>query len=309
MKKLYKSALWLLFFSFTYACYDVIEVDLKDAEPRPVIEAQLFDKYRPATIFLSKSTEFFGTPEFEYITEADITLENDSGKTVNFAPGDSAGLFIANFQGEPGQQYKLNVTNEYGTFTASAVMPEALSIDSLSVISLQHEFGMPGEELGVYCHFTNPPGQRDYVQFRFYKNYEPMPEIYLMDDFYTDGLRFDFFFYSNFVEPLDTVIVEMLSMDADVYDYLYTLSEVAGGSGTGTATPYNPNTNFSGDALGYFGAFGTDMAMIIAEEGAVKVPNKNTSVFRQAAERISKIKTSSTRNPNPLPNENPEEYE
>jgi hypothetical protein len=286
MKNLQKILLFFILISFAFACYDVIEVDLDDAEPRPVIDAQLFDKYRPAMVVLSKSTAFFGVPEFNFISDAQIELNDDLGNSVSFMETDSSGVYMANFNGTPGRTYNLTVTTDDGKYTAQSSMQESLRIDSLSVISLSREFGMPTEELGLYCHFTNPPGQSDYLQFRLYKNFEPMPALYLMDDFYTDGRSFDFFFYSDFAELSDTLIVEMLTMDADVYDYLYTLSEVAGSSGTGTATPYNPNTNLSNGALGYFGAFGIDIAMIIAEEGAVTVPDKSSDEYKKAFKRI-----------------------
>jgi hypothetical protein len=286
MRRISKILLFIFLISSVFACYDVIEVDLDDANPRPVIDAQLFNEYRPAMVVLSKSTAFFGTPEFEFISDAEIELTDDLGNSVTFMETDSSGVYMANYNGSPGRAYSLKVTTDEGEYKAQSTMQESLRIDSLSVISLNQEFGIPGEDLGLYCHFTNPPGQPDYLQFRLYKNFEPMPALYLMDDFYIDGRSFDFFFYSDFTEANDTLIVEMLTMDANVYDYLYTLSEVAGSSGTGAGTPYNPNTNLSNGALGYFGAFGIDIAMIIAEEGAVTIPDRNSPVYKNALKRI-----------------------
>jgi hypothetical protein len=44
-------------------------------------------------------------------------------------------------------------------------------------------------------------------------------------------------------------------MDANVYSYLTTLSDVITSDANTSAAPANPNTNFSNGALGFFGAF------------------------------------------------------
>ncbi len=53
-----------------------------------------------------------------------------------------------------------------------------------------------------------------------------------------------------------------------MYYYFLTLAEVwasKDGGGSFDATPANPNTNWSGGALGYFGAFNVDRDGIIVE--------------------------------------------
>jgi hypothetical protein len=53
----------------------------------------------------------------------------------------------------------------------------------------------------------------------------------------------------------DSVRVEMQNIDANVYEYLRTLAQVLqSGGGLGTASPANPQSNFSGGVLGYFSA-------------------------------------------------------
>ena len=51
-----------------------------------------------------------------------------------------------------------------------------------------------------------------------------------------------------------TVEVELLSTDEAYYDYFFQLSSLSGEGGDST-TPYNPQGNFSNDALGYFGIY------------------------------------------------------
>jgi len=54
--------------------------------------------------------------------------------------------------------------------------------------------------------------------------------------------------------PLDTVVVELQTLDLSTYDYYRTLFSILDG-GLGNPNPANPESNLSNDALGYFGAF------------------------------------------------------
>ena len=52
-----------------------------------------------------------------------------------------------------------------------------------------------------------------------------------------------------------TVRVELYSIDEGTYDYFNTLVDVLQSSGMNSATPFNPTSNVSNNALGYFGAW------------------------------------------------------
>ena len=60
------------------------------------------------------------------------------------------------------------------------------------------------------------------------------------------------------VKSSDEVIVELLGIDENVYDYFNTLATILGdgqGPSSGSTTPSNPNSNISNGALGYFAAY------------------------------------------------------
>lgn len=283
----------IIFSSFIFsvllltACVDVIDVELEDAEPRLVIEAQIYDRLRPASVMLTRSAEFFGNPEFDFVSGAQVTITDSAGNIINLSE-DSAGFYSSDFLGTPGQTYNIKVISEDKEYTAQSELREALLIDSLTLVNLREEFNYDSDEYGIYCHFSDSVGREDYAKLNIYKNWEPSFGLYLYDDFYTDGLGFDFFFWADFMLEGDTVGVELLTMDPQVYEYFLTLTEVAGGGGTGTATPYNPTSNLSGEALGYFGAFGYSAALIIVEEGAVSIQGKSFSEMKGLLEQRRK---------------------
>ncbi len=99
-----------------------------------------------------------------------------------------------------------------------------------------------------------------------YKNFQKSYEIYLYDDTYTEGLSFEYRFYADNFILGDTVIIEMLTCERSVYDYLYTYAEIAGDFFQDSGTPYNPTSNISNGALGFFGVFSMNGALLIIEE-------------------------------------------
>jgi hypothetical protein len=59
--------------------------------------------------------------------------------------------------------------------------------------------------------------------------------------------------------------VELISIDKAVFEYYDTLNELIEGGSHPTATPQNPATNISNDALGFFGAFAIASETIIIQ--------------------------------------------
>ncbi len=286
-------ALYILLILLVSSCKDVIEVDLKDAEPRLVIEGQLYNKFRKSSVILSRSTKFFGNPKLDFVSGAKIIIRDEDGRKATLIE-DSAGFYSSTFKGQPDKTYNIEVSVDDKMYTAKSYLPPPLKIDSLSVISLKEEYNFDSDEFGIFCHFKDSLGHRDFAKFNIYKNFMPSFAIYLYDDFYTDGVNFDFFFWSDFVKENDTIIVEMLTLNQDVYDYFLNLSDIAGGSSTGTATPYNPKSNLSNDALGYFGTFGYSVAAIIVHKDSTSMQEKSNHETEKILERFRQQRSNKT---------------
>ncbi len=239
------------------SCEDVIDFKLKNVEPQIVIEAKLFDKITPATVILSKTTDFFGEPEFITISGADVSISDDLGNKI-ILPETESGVYSQLFFGTVGRTYTLNVTIENTTFSGTAKMLEPLKIDSLTYQYSEFSFPMQEEGYQVKSYLSNKSEIKDYGQFVFYLNSQKSLTFYLFDDTYVNGNQMDYLFYDKFLSLNDTVAVQMLTCDRGVYDYLYTLSSITGESMPNQGTPYNPVTNLNYGALGYFGVYSTD---------------------------------------------------
>jgi len=265
--RLFKKILFLFLITISfYSCEDVIEVQLNNTEPRIVIEAKLYDQFQSATVILTKTSDFFDTLTLNTVSGADIEISDNEGNTVTIPETDSAGVYQKNFFGEIGKTYTLTVKTEGETYTATSEMKPALMIDSLSAIYRTNP--LPYQDIGyeIICFIKDSVNLNQYAKLDIYKNQRKSFEIYLFEDTYTDGNNFEYKFFNETFQAGDTAFVLISSCDQTVYEYLYTYAEISSENFHDTGTPYNPTSNFSNNALGYFGAFSLNGDFLIVEE-------------------------------------------
>jgi len=248
------------------SCEDVIDVKLNNTEPRIVIDAKLYDQFQPARVILTKTSDFFDTLTFNTVSGAEVTISDNEGNTVSIPESDSAGMYTENFFGEIGKTYTLTIKTEGQTYTASAEMKPPLLIDSLSAKYRTNP--LPYQEAGydISCWLKDSANFNQYAKLDISKNQEQSFVIYLFEDTYTDGNDFEYKFYNETFQIGDTAAVFSSSCDPQVYEYLYTYAEIASDAFRDSGTPYNPTSNLSNNALGYFGVFSLSGSFLIIEE-------------------------------------------
>lgn len=256
-------ALLLVLFS---ACEDVIDIDLKDVEPQIVIEGTVTDQPGSCTVKISKTGDYFELSTFPAVSGAVVKITDDAGNSEILQETETGIYMSDSLQGIPGRTYTLTVIAEGKDYTATSIMPQALQLDSLSY-KYQSGGGLGQDEKEGYmlhCHFTDPAGIENYCRFKVYKNDKLVKGFFLYRDKFTDGNPIDFSHLGELFDLNDTLRVELLTMGKATFDYLSTLENVSGIGNQGpSATPANPNTNLSNDALGYFGAFTIRAKMVI----------------------------------------------
>jgi hypothetical protein len=75
----------------------------------------------------------------------------------------------------------------------------------------------------------------------------------VIEDRYSVGAYYKLPIFTDSFEQNDSVDVELVSISHAMFDYFNTLALLVDGSGS--PAPTNPSSNWSGGALGYFGAF------------------------------------------------------
>jgi len=250
-------------------CQDVIDIELRDADRKFVIEGDIVLGTDSAVVRVSRTTSFFDESPPEAINSASVKITMSNGDIVTLnSIGD--GFYKANgLTITENGTYGLNVMVEDEEFTSSTFMPAALEIDSLFSEYADGFFGGDGY-YDVYLNFQDPIGA-NYYKVNAVQNGVVLKDVFdiqLFDDSFSEGAYIRIPNFTQTYDLGDTVLLELQSIDSKVYKYYETFIAVAGeGAGSPfSAAPANPETNISGGALGYFGAFTSSKKEIVILE-------------------------------------------
>jgi Domain of unknown function (DUF4249) len=245
------------------SCEKVINVDLKNAEPKLVIEGTVDDAGNPATVILSKSAVFSANGNYPKVSGAVVTIKDNAGNSYNL-PETSAGKYTnASVLGVVGRTYTLEVKLNGVTYKASSTIPRKMSLDTIVVstgIATGTSSSAADKVAGVV--YEDLPGFGDNSQIIVTINGTRDRNLYVSDDIFTDGGSSPFYtFNPNLkIKTGDTYSAELRFIDKNVYRYFYGVQDLL----SGNTVPANPTTNLTGgDALGYFSAHTSEKKTII----------------------------------------------
>ena len=246
-------ALLLILCSLMISCYeDVMILDLSDFGPQIVIEGILTDQLLAHSVKISKTGDYEEPDVYPPVTDALVAIGDNEGNVETLRQSD-AGVYLANsIQGVPGRTYTLTVTVAGKVYSASSTMPEALELDSVHVVSQQESSGL------FVIYFTDREGVEDYCRINIYRN-ERWVEDYFYNGRFSDGEQIVLDkLYKNYSRG-DIIRIDFLAIDKQTYEYLTLLYEEIYQDRDGipefmNLTLFNPSSNLSQDALGYFSA-------------------------------------------------------
>lgn len=259
----------LLFLPFL-SCEKVVELDLKESEPKHVIDAQLTDE-SPCVIRLTESQGFYDESPYQTISGATIILSDNEGNRELVRETGESGVYISQMRGVVGRTYSLDITIGDDSYQSTATIPKVVEIDSLYIYNIKIGKDNWYSPCVVY---QDPADEENYYYSLLYVNGNLMKSIYLQDDENRNGLKVDHILYfskeDNNDEELkigDTIKVQMQSIDKGTYTFYKSLSSVAAGGAT------NPISNFTGGALGCFKAFTSSTMETIMSEDNIYTKN------------------------------------
>ena len=242
---------FLLFFS---SCEKVIEVKINEAGKKYVIEGNVFNiPSLPQEVKISQTKKFSDDNSFTGISGALVRIRESNGQTYHLTETSPGVYRTTAFRGIPGRTYRLSVTIDGNTYTATSTMPKALvNIDSLSLMEIG--FGRKTIKT-IVPSYSDPAGPGNSYRIIEYANEVQVKKIFVQNDDLSDGLVIS----RPLINPNgefktgDAVRVDLLCIDPNVYKYFYSLDQAATGDNQ-SATPTNPVSNISGGVLGYFSA-------------------------------------------------------
>jgi len=268
-----KDILHILFLSiliFT-SCEKVIDVDLKDAKPRVVVEAQITSNKGVNFVSLTKTSRFYSTDTTETIRGAIVKISNDNGNVFTLdeiRPGLYNSNILAAYEN---QKYKLSIISSEGSFEATSTTKSLVKIDSVNIEL--NEF-IPGggaenenKHYQITAYFNDNPDEVNFYRLRLVVNGEYMSGFHVVDDRVFNGKTIPYNFNGIVLEDNDKIWVELFDVDEANFQYFYTLARLQNNGGD--ITPGNPPSNIEGGAIGVFGASTFDSFFKVFEESEV----------------------------------------
>jgi hypothetical protein len=263
-----KNIFLVIFISIIFfSCEKTIVLDLKDMEPRIVIEGLVTNAPGRQYIKITKSVDFYSSVnDIPAVKNAIVTVTDDLNNTFVFIHNpndhaDSAGYYVPEdpFTGEIGRTYTLHVEADGETYTAEDKMFSVTPIDKLEYRINEDEKDDPKETEKIYevlVFAKEPQETKDYYLFKFYRNdslkFDSENDIYYSDDELLaeniDGVP-----SPNFYGIGDKAKVEAYSLTRNglvFYADLFKLINNDGG--LFGPPPANCRTNLTNGALGFF---------------------------------------------------------
>ena len=233
---LFISILSIIFLS---ACEKEIKVDLKDAEQKFVVEAFITDSLGFNEVKITKSAGFYDDNIFPPVSGASINI-TDGNSNYSFTEIEP-GIYKSNsIIAQQGITYTLNINHTEFQTSATSTVPTKIEIDSLAI---EETVGFGGKDYRPRVYFSDPANEQNYYRFILYINNKKQNDIYALSDLYFNGKNTSYPLFGSNVKPLDTIKVELYSIDKANYIYFNTLDEIANSGFSGTI-PGNPENNF-----------------------------------------------------------------
>src|SRR5688572_26785945 len=200
------------------SCEKVLDIDLKDAEPRIIIEANLSDQPGPHTVIISRSVGFNAPNTFPMISGAQVTVSDNTGNSEVLIETEAGIYQTSNFQGVPGQTYTLRVLIEGVEYISVSTMPPAVPIKDIAV----ETFEFDQDDTVVTIHFQDQAGVKNYYRAFYFVNGKMSDGLYFLEDQYSDGKLIDGTFIDDDLplESGDSVRIVLQAIDENMLRYL-----------------------------------------------------------------------------------------
>jgi len=259
LKKTVQTLFILSLFLLLSSCEELINIDLNSADPKIVIEGTVTDQPGPYRVTITKTTDYYNPGTYPTVIGAEVTITDDLGFSEELQEIENGVYQTINLQGVSDKIYTLTVIAEGQTYSAVSSMPQPTEIDSL-----YYEKGEGGprqkdkEGYNLIVVFRDEPGVEDFKRIKVFRNGILQSGYFLYNGRLSDGNVIEYNRIRTDFELGDFVSIELLSIDKATYEYYSTLGNAAASASVSkiqTKIPANPNSNLTGDALGYFGAF------------------------------------------------------
>lgn len=246
---------------FMTGCEKAINVPLKTASPRLVIDASIDWIKNTAgneqKIVLSTTTGYYSS-EFPSVSGAVVTVTNASNTVFNFVETPGKGQYVcSNFLPVIGQTYNLKIVLNGETYTASETFTPVPKIEDNIVQN--DKGGEMGDEIEVTFSYKDDASQANSYLNSITQPHSPFPELEVEDDEHTNGNLMQESFSHEKLKPGDQVNFKLYGISKSYYNYMFKLILATGNDGNPFPTIPSAargniinQTNNNNYAVGYF---------------------------------------------------------
>jgi hypothetical protein len=235
-----------------FSCKKTIELDLQPGAQLVVIDGEITNAPPPYLIQVYRSGSFSDLSVLPAISDALVIVSDDMGIIDTLKHSGNGKYYTKKIIGKEGHTYYLKININDTLYTAQSTMPFKVSLDSVKIERSQG-FGGP-ENKNITPKYLDPPGLKNYYQFRLYSNDSLKLSNVLFDDQLTDGKENTRPFFSK-LYPGAKARIEMRGYDMEAYTYQFGISQIQQNGRNQSASPANPTNNITGgNTLGFFSA-------------------------------------------------------
>lgn len=217
MKKIF----YLLCCLFLFTCEDVIDLDLKTAKTRLVIDASI-TWYKGFSgnnqlIKLSLTAPYYSTI-IPPANDALVTVTDAQNNTYHFIEENNTGIYRnQTFVPEINGVYKLKIIYKNEVYTATETLIPVVNIDK---VEQKSNGGFSGEETEIKAFYTDPLNEKNYYLFEFINVSSNTVSLEAYDDEFNNGNQI-FGFYSNEnLKKDDGLMIQNHGISKRFYEYM-----------------------------------------------------------------------------------------
>lgn len=231
-----------------------------------VIESYINNKNDSIITLISNPKGYFSNEGYPKISGANVLAKKSNGQELlctEVKPGYySAYLPVEAYQLE----YKIEITYEGKTYSASSKMPSPVTIDSVKIEEPIFSFSGMDNFYNIKIYIDDPADETNYYRMTYRQNSEQLEGVFtgVMYDDLTNGKVMTFEVFDEIL-PTDTVKITMEGIDRPTYEYYRKLQDLYSGNPS-FSMPENPTGNFGKEILGNFSAYTVDSIEFVAKE-------------------------------------------
>lgn len=247
------------------SCRKKIDIDLNDAEPQLVIEANYSAEDSTVRVLITQTSNYFSTADEPTVDNATIIITDQAG-TPTAVPFVASGQYeLTNYVPQYGTTYTMTVTHNGTQHVSTCNLNSAIALEPIFVEYLDQGFfgGDPGYL--AYLTYQDPAAEGDYIQAIHSVNDTvrwSVDEMILSNDDLTNGNMVERPIFVELFDEFDTLEIELRTIDKRIFDYYVELASLTDPS---SAAPANPTYNWTNRALGYFSAHGSSRQTVVVQ--------------------------------------------